>query len=190
MFDEGHAMAIEACNRKDELIVSLRASLAAAEERAGMLETLIVDAHFRAFGQRRYAYVDPRSACDLLVADITTTQAERDAAIAQRDDLAATVAGLRGAIETLLDSAVPHPVEHPTMTAAWKVGEQALAASPAEHAGRIQAAALREAANLIRQTTPDGRSASNYDRGKFDGRVYAIEQLESEADRLEKAVVA
>jgi len=32
------------------------------------------------------------------------------------------------AIETLLASAVPHPVEHPTMTAAWRVGSDALVA--------------------------------------------------------------
>ena len=35
---------------------------------------------------------------------------------------------LREALETMLKSAVPHPVEHPTMTAAWKTARAALSA--------------------------------------------------------------
>lgn len=46
----------------------LRAEVERLRGERGSLETLIVDAHFRAFGSRHYAYVDPRSACDLLVA--------------------------------------------------------------------------------------------------------------------------
>jgi hypothetical protein len=30
------------------------------------------------------------------------------------------------ALKVMLASAVPHPVEHPTMTAAWKIGKAAL----------------------------------------------------------------
>lgn len=35
---------------------------------------------------------------------------------------------LREALKTMLKSAVPHPVEHPTMTAAWKTARAALSA--------------------------------------------------------------
>jgi len=35
---------------------------------------------------------------------------------------------LRVALDTMLKSAVPHPVEHPTMTAAWKTARAALSA--------------------------------------------------------------
>jgi hypothetical protein len=40
------------------------------------------------------------------------------------------------------------------------------------------AEARKEAANLIRQTTPMPISLDPYERGKFDGRMYAVEQLE------------
>jgi hypothetical protein len=33
---------------------------------------------------------------------------------------------MREALETVLASAYPHPTEHPTMTAAWKIGRAAL----------------------------------------------------------------
>ncbi len=35
---------------------------------------------------------------------------------------------VKAALQTMLASAYPHPVEHPTMTRAWKVGSDALAA--------------------------------------------------------------
>jgi hypothetical protein len=55
-------------------------------------------------------------------------------------------------------------------------------------AGRsIKAGGLKEIANLIRQTTPDARSDSNYDRGMFTGRYRAIEQIESEAALIDEA---
>lgn len=56
----------------------------------------------------------------------------------------------------------------------------------AAHDREVRAKTLEEAANLIQQTTPDGRSKSNVDRGKFEGRYYAIEQLESMADAAKK----
>lgn len=44
-----------------------------------------------------------------------------------RKDVAETqVARLRKALEIMLDSAFPHPVEHPTMTEAWKQARIAL----------------------------------------------------------------
>jgi hypothetical protein len=41
-------------------------------------------------------------------------------------DHAAEVERLRAVIKQLLDSACPHPVEHPTMTTAWAVARAAL----------------------------------------------------------------
>ena len=41
--------------------------------------------------------------------------------------LAAYAVGLREALEIGIKSAYPHPTEHPTMTAAWKVMKAALA---------------------------------------------------------------
>lgn len=64
-------------------IAELEAIAAAAQKSRGELESLITDAHFKAFGSRQYAYVDCRSACDLLVAEIAATQHERDSAIAK-----------------------------------------------------------------------------------------------------------
>ena len=120
------------------------------------LDGYITDAHYRAFGSRHYAYVDPQSACDLLVADITATQHERDLATAraeaaerERDEAQAHSDDLRGALGVVLRSAFPHPVEHPTMTEAWKVGEAAIARTPAESLGRLKAGVYREAAQRI-----------------------------------------
>lgn len=67
----------------EDMFRSLEAKWNTAREQRNQLEALIVDAHFRAFGARHYAYVDPRSACDLLVADIAATQHERDALLEQ-----------------------------------------------------------------------------------------------------------
>lgn len=73
----------------------LRAELEAAKRERVQLETLIVNAHFKAFGPpRNYEYTDPASALDLLVADIAATQHERDG-------LAAANQGLREALEAV-----------------------------------------------------------------------------------------
>lgn len=48
---------------------------------------------------------------------------------------------------------------------------------------REREAALLEAANLIRQTTPDATD-DEFSKGKYDGRIYAIEQIESMADAI------
>lgn len=98
-----------------------------------------------------------------------------------RDDLHAaqsTAAGLRRALEEVLASAVPHPVEHPTMTAAWKVGHVALAASPHEHERRIKAEGAAEwLTGYLR-----GLSAGN---PGAPGSMVAI--LEEELKRLKEA---
>lgn len=48
---------------------------------------------------------------------------------------------------------------------------------------REREAAMREAANLIRQTTPDATD-DEFSKGKYDGRIYAIEQIESMANAI------
>ena len=59
-----------------------------------------------------------------------------------------------------------------------------LAATPAQSLAKCKADAMREIANLIRQTTP---SEPWPERGDWkQGRVYAIEQIESEAERLQE----
>jgi len=62
-----------------------------------------------------------------------------------------------------------------------------LAATPAQSLAACKADTLREIANLIQQTTP-GRTSQydDYGSGKEDGRHYAIEQIESEAERLQE----
>jgi hypothetical protein len=50
---------------------------------------------------------------------------------AQLADRDAHIAELKKVLRLMVDSAVPHPVEHPTMTAAWKVARAALADPPA-----------------------------------------------------------
>jgi hypothetical protein len=54
------------------------------------------------------------------MSELSKVRAERDAALVQ-------VAALRAEIVNLLASAHPHPVEHPTMTAAWQKASAALA---------------------------------------------------------------
>ena len=52
---------------------------------------------------------------------------ERETALeAQRDALAADNARLREALTTVLASAFPHPVEHPSMARAWAIAREAL----------------------------------------------------------------
>ena len=43
----------------------------------------------------------------------------------------------------------------------------------------------QEAANLIRQTTPKPSVLDSYERGKYDGRMDAIQQLEGMAKKEE-----
>lgn len=126
------AMDIPEVEEMEAEITSLRASLASAEERAAKAEN----------GEQVW-----KCAAEMRCRDL-------DAASADRDDLAATVAGLRGTIETLLKSAVPHPVEHPTMTAAWKIGTAALNAQPHESltrfVARVQEDALKAAVESLK----------------------------------------
>lgn len=63
----------------------------------------------------------------------------------------------------------------------------ALAATPEQSLAKLRAEMLRDAANLIRQTTPISAplisaSPDPYEIGKYGGRMYAIKQLEEEAN--------
>jgi len=100
----------------------------------------------------------------------------------QRKAAESLVAVLRGALEVSLPyvKAFPHTNAHDLTEI-----QAALALTPASAGARLKAEAYREAANLIRQTTPSRTSQyDDYGSGKEDGRHYAIEQLESEADSL------
>lgn len=66
------------------------------------------------------------------------------------------------------------------------VTKEALAATPAQSLASVKGEALREVANLIRQTTPEPVDGMPETFGEHEGRMYAIEQIESEADRIEK----
>ncbi len=53
--------------------------------------------------------------------------ASREEAVANAEDGVSITEEVVAALEMLLDSAVPHPTEHPTMTAAWAHGRTVLA---------------------------------------------------------------
>lgn len=102
----------------------------------------------------------------------TQLQTRAEAAERERDEARAQAADLRGALETVLESAYPHPTEHPTMTAAWAVGNAALARTPAQSLARIKAEALRALKNIAFR--------------KLDGHyVVFLGHIEAEATRLE-----
>jgi maltose-binding protein MalE len=67
---------------------------------------------------------DPESLADLILR-IEREAEERTAR--ERDALTSQVATMRAEIVNMLASAHPHPVEHPTMTAAWQRARAALA---------------------------------------------------------------
>ena len=115
---------------------------------------------------------------------------------AERDRLAADNARLRSALE--LWQRIPFVFEgfgdrgelfvfspvyyHNSMS----VTRDALAATPAQSIAAHDAALLREVMNLIRQTTPDPVDGVPESFGAHQGRMYAIEQIGAEADRIEK----
>jgi hypothetical protein len=71
----------------------------------------------------------------------------------QCNTLAALVVELRGALEEGVKSAHPHPVEHPTMTAAWKVMRAALSLPLPAAAEKV--AGWREKAELLDMMAAD-----------------------------------
>lgn len=177
-------------------INSLSASLAAAEDRAAKAEALLEL---------------QRSNNERLLQEWVESSAETNAAIAQRDDLATTVAGLRGALEKIrhelascktfvlggvmgqtTDNIRKATVFHRVPYRTIDIAEEALAASPAGHAARIQAAALRAMANKLEaKLEKHDRPPIDYEAGWQDGQYRFLEdfmeevmKLESEADRL------
>ena len=108
--------------------------------------------------------------------DMTERAREADEAQAREEDLMA-------ALEDLL------PPKREVLTEPEQRAYAAISRTPAQSLGLIKAGVLREIANLIRQTTPTRTSQrDDYGSGKEDGRHYAIDQIEAEADRLEKEV--
>jgi cell division protein FtsB len=67
-----------------------------------------------------------------------------------------------------------------------RVIDELIAATPAQSLAALKAAALREVANLIRQTTPEPVDGVPESFWAHERRMYAIEQAESEAARIEK----
>lgn len=65
------------------------------------------------------------------------------------DTLRARVAQLEGAIRKMLDSAVPHPVEHPTMTAAWESARATLTGSTTDWLDRQRREAVVKALRVL-----------------------------------------
>jgi len=82
--------------------------------------------------------------------------AEVKAIEAELGTVSAEAARLREAVDVLLRSAVPHPVEHPTMTEAWAVGDAALTNTHATAnwlaalKAEVRRAALEEATSVLR----------------------------------------
>lgn len=128
---------------------------------------------------------------------------QMDLDVAQRDAAVAEAAALREALELWTSNCIEEGDLRLLMAslsgraldesdveftrrygAGLEAARQALATPPHEHFAKLKAEAGRErvleAANLIRQTTPMPVNVlDSYDRGKYDGRMYAIEQIES-----------
>jgi hypothetical protein len=165
-------------------LLALRASLASAEERAAKAERQVIT--------ERNAWEAERKSSDILgeqnftmSLEWGTREAARILAEEQRDALAATVAGLRAALDGLKsakwDQYFGNGLSAEYARAITSEITTALAASPAEHAARIQAAALRKLGEQLKE-----KYWKNMDSAYND----AAGVLYQEADRLEKAVVA
>jgi len=177
-FDGGWALAMSDLRRYTATLTSerdqLRAELAAAREHAEYQ-----DKEVRLWAAAVNIGTWPLSEKDTkntgfygrLAAKMTT---ERNSAAARAEAAEAHAARLRRALEEVLNSAYPHPTEHPTMTAAWEVGRSALAETPDQSVQLVQAEALRETA---------ARAEYNETAGYY---LIGREQLLLWADRLEK----
>ena len=164
------------------------AELAAAKEQRGQLEALIIDAHFMVFGARQYAYVDPKSACALLVADITITQHEREKAEAENAELKVHVERMRGALECIpvdLINAIENgeKVRLFMSTDSCKLIGTALAATPAQSLAKLRADTLLEARSKL---MPDVLGMGDYYAGMEAGIRSSMDTLQSMAERLEQ----
>lgn len=126
--------------------------------------------------------------CQTILA-IPTTDAWLTGKIAESvGPLEAQVAALREAVKNLMNE-LDSRVYAVMAIRAYEDGNQSLAqtaATASRYRARVRAEVLREAANLIRQTTPDGEMKSVYEDGKQAGRYYAIEQIEQLADAAER----
>lgn len=167
----------------EKQLLSLRAELAAAKERAKALETAVFDAHFRAFASRHYEYVGPGTTLDLLVADIRATQHERTALAAHVERLREKGFKMRAAISgawsadrmtSVADSLRP-------VIQDLECDRDALAATPAQSLAAHDAALLREVAVEI------DALAAGPDIDTVPTRLEDIANgIRAKADRIEK----
>jgi hypothetical protein len=166
----------------EKQVLSLRAELAAAKN-------LLARIH-RDGGHHTEAVGFARS-----VADAGDKVSEWLLAAEDRTALAAHVERLRNALEWS-KSYWPEQEESRhspdcccpmcDVNACIEEAEAALAATPAQSLAAHEAALLREVANLIRQTTPDPTDGVPESFGSHQGRMYALEQILAEADRIAK----
>jgi hypothetical protein len=128
--------------------------------------------------------------CDATDAILAATPAQSLEAVTA--PLKAHVERMRAALECIpvdLVNAIEDgtaPVKLFLSLGTCKLIGESLAATPAQSLAAVKAAALREVANLIRQTTPEPVDGVPESFGAHQGRMYAIEQIESDADRIEK----
>lgn len=139
--------------------------------------------------------------------ELITLGARAEAAERERDEARAQSERLRRALENLTKQlkvvhnspyyrnawfiAQLHSGEYigPTYTEQLQAAESALSTTPAQALATVRAEAVREAANLIRQTTPDPTDFRRQDEvGRWEGRLYALEQLEAAAVSMESEV--
>lgn len=130
-----------------------------------------------------WSYLSPHD-----VAAITALVSGASLAAAREREawLVAMVERLREAIGLIRDRARPLGLDRGD-SVTFYMAEGALSLTPPaaleDFRRREREAALLEAANLIRQTTPDATD-DEFSKGKYDGRIYAIEQIESMADAI------
>ena len=169
-------------NEKDVL----RAELAAAKKELRMIEACVENDDCGELPLvRRVANT---------VSSLVTVLNAHNAARARADKAEAENAALKAHVERLREALECIPVD---LINAIEYGEKlrlflstdsckligtAIAATPEQSLAKLRAEALRAAANLIHQTTPIPASLDPYERGKYDGRMYAIKQLEEEAN--------
>lgn len=177
--------AVEEAQRQDGVAKGLRAELAKEKANASLVGTWEQAAR-KAAGEDGVQFVGPN-----------TIFAVSDKLRAERTALAAHVERIVGALNRAHEQAarqLAEPRNHGNdqfvLTDIATICERALAATPAQSLAAHDRMLLLEVANLIRQTTPDPIDGLPESFGSHQGRMYALEQILAEADRIERARVA